>query len=327
MARKPRIQMHLPNLYVGGIERWALSLLHGIPEFDWFLSTPADAPSHPSGLNEFAAFTLIGPGEDPPPVDALVTTWGVLDRGVVPTIAVAHSAFQKYREMMQTVRFDHAVAVAEAARACFLDPAAVDIIYNGVDIPRLKPSEPREAVRARLGLAQDAVVIGYVGRWGYQKNPLAAAIAAAQIPGAVALYIGPTPQDGPLLQEALRLAPCCFVAPEAVGRIGDLYAAMDVAMFASRTEGFGLALAEAWYAKVPVVATPVGVAAEHPDLVYGVPPEPTPLSLKLAVERALAGRGVDLQKARRTVVDRYSAARMVDDWRAYILARIDRARL
>jgi glycosyltransferase involved in cell wall biosynthesis len=275
-------------------------------------------------LNEFSGFALIDEDAADPPMDALITTWGISDRGVTPTIAVAHSAFQKYRELMQTVRFDHAVAVAEAARGCFLDRSAVDIIYNGVDIARLKPVEPRGAVRARLGLAPDGVVIGYVGRWGYQKNPLAAAIAAAQIPGASVLYIGPRPENGSMVREVLSLAPCCFVTPEEVGHIGDLFAAMDVCMFASRTEGFGLALAEAWYARVPVVATPVGIAAEHPDLVYGLPPEPTPLALKLAVERALKGRGVDLNKARRTVVDRYSADRMVKDWRAYILARLDR---
>lgn len=321
--RKPRIQMHLPNLYVGGIERWALTLFRGLPEFDWFISTPPGAVTHQSGLDDFKGYKIIQEGDDALSMDALITTWGISNRSVAPTIAVAHSAFQKYREMMRAAPSDFAVAVSEGARCCFPEGTHVDIIYNGVDVDRLQASVPRAATRARLGIPVGATVIGYVGRWGFQKNPLAAAIAAGRIPGAVALYIGPPSDDASLVAEARRQAPCFFVTPEEAVDIGDLYRAMDVCVFASRTEGFGLAIAEAWYCGVPVAATAVGIVAEHPDLVSLLTDDPNAEDLKFAVEKALSGSGgPDVRAARATVVERYSAARMVNDWRDYIQAHL-----
>ena len=319
---KPRIQLHLPNLYVGGIERWALTLLNGLPEFDWVISTPTNALSHRAGLDEFSRFTLVEEAQTAIPVDLLVTTWGISPGAVTPTVAVAHSAFEKYRAMMGAVRHDFAVAVSKEARSCFPDAGRVEVIYNGVDLERLKVGEPRAAVRERLGLATDALVVGYVGRWGFQKNPLAAALAASSHPGAVALYVGPTPDDPALVDQAQRLAPCRFVPPEQAENIGDLYAAMDVCVFASRSEGFGLAIAEAWYAGVPVAATEVGIVAEHPDLVALLPQEPGLHDLRVALDQALQPPQGRLSQARTLVADRYSDAVMVGQWRDYIRARL-----
>jgi glycosyltransferase involved in cell wall biosynthesis len=318
-----KIQLHLPNLYIGGIERWALTLLNGLPEFDWHISTPPGALSHQSGLEEFRKFNIIDECNSGIEFDALITTWGTSNQSVSPTIAVAHSAFEKYKVMMRSVRYDFAVAVSREAKSCFPGPAPVEIIYNGVDISRLKAVQPRHPTRARLGIQQDAVVIGYVGRWGFQKNPLAAAKAAGAIPGAVALYVGPAPDDPKLIEEANRLAKCCFVAPEDAQHIGDLYRAMDVCLFASRTEGFGLVIAEAWTCGVPVVATNVGIAAEHPDLVQMLPDEPSEMDLKIAVEGVLHGKSaVDLKKCAETVINSYSAERMIQNWRQYILSKV-----
>ena len=323
MPSKPLIQLHLPDLYVGGIERWALSLMNGLPEFEWVVTVAESAVAHETALAAFRRFRQADPRDPDLQPDALITTWGVEDRGVRPTIAVAHSAFQKYQELIRTIRYDYAVAVSAEARTCFPATNKVEIIPNGVDLTRLQPREPRAVVRARLGLPEEAVVVGYVGRWGRQKNPLAAARAAAITPGAVALYVGPPPDNVDWTTQAERLAPCRFVSPDEAEHIGDLYRAMDVAVFASLTEGFGLAIAEAWWCEVPVVATRVGVVADHPDLVALAPQERSDEALKAAVDEALSDVGRRrLASARSTVEQTYSAEAMVGRWRDYIVSKL-----
>ena len=323
MPPKPLIQLHLPDLYVGGIERWALGLMDGLPEFEWVITVAESAIAHKTALAAFSRFRRVDPRDPDLHPDALITTWGVEDRGVHPTIVVAHSAFQKYRELIRTIRYDHAVAVSAEARTCFPGTDKVEIIPNGVDLVRLRPHEPRAATRRRFGLPERGLVVGYVGRWGRQKNPLAAARAAAMMPGAVALYVGPTPDNAEWTAQAERLATCRFVSPDEADHIGDLYRAMDVAVFASLTEGFGLAIAEAWWCKVPVVATRVGVVADHPDLVAFTPQEPSDEALKAAVDEALSGVGARrLPRARSRVEQTYSAEAMVGRWRDYIASKL-----
>jgi glycosyltransferase involved in cell wall biosynthesis len=326
MSQKPSIQLHLPDLYIGGIERWALTLMNGLPDFEWLISTPAAARAHGAAQDEFRRFRIVDEGDASARPDALIATWGLADQPVRPTIAVAHSAFPKYREMMQAVRYDHAVAVSTMARACFPPETAVEIIHNGVDLQRLEPYETRAETRRRLGVPVGATVVGYVGRWGYQKNPLAAARAAGTIPGGLALYVGPTPDDPALLAEAQACAPCLFVTPDRASPIGDVYRAMDLCVFASRSEGFGLAIAEAWACGTPVAATRVGVVAEHPDLAILLPDEPDVAALRLAVETALAPGGeARVHAAKATVECAYSADVMIRRWRGYILDRLNDA--
>jgi glycosyltransferase involved in cell wall biosynthesis len=109
-----------------------------------------------------------------------------------------------------------------------------------------------------------------------------------------------------------------------VGRIGDIYAAMDVCVFASRSEGFGLAIAEAWYCRVPVVATRVGIVAEHPDLAVLLPDDPTADDLAGAVFQALSTvsqtKRIDL--ARQVIFEKYSASAMVNQWKSYLESKL-----
>jgi len=324
MSQKPQIQLHLPDLYIGGIERWALTLMNGLPEFEWLISTPAAARAHGAAEDEFRQFRIVDEGDASVRPDMLIATWGLAHQSVRPTVAVAHSAFPKYREMMQAVRYDNAVAVSILARACFPPETAVEIIYNGVDLQRLEPHETRAQTRRRLGVPEGATVVGYVGRWGYQKNPLAAARAAGTMPDGLALYVGPTPDDPALLAEAQAYAPCLFVTPDQAPHIGDVYRAMDLCVFASRTEGFGLAIAEAWACGTPVAATRVGVVAEHPELAILLPAEPDLAALRLAAEKALAPGGeARAQAAKATVEAAYSAEVMIRRWRGYILDRLN----
>ena len=160
-------------------------------------------------------------------------------------------------------RFDAVVAVSRP----LLD------VLSGLGIPRDRlvfiqnglsgahaPVDRREA-RTRLGLPQDARVVGWVGRFSEEKNAVLAIEALARTTDrAVRLcMIG----AGPTLEHCRALAHdrglservrFCGAVPDA----GPLVSAFDVLMLSSRTEGTPMVVLEAAAAGVAVVSTSVG---------------------------------------------------------------------
>jgi glycosyltransferase involved in cell wall biosynthesis len=263
------------------------------------------------------------------PDDALVIASCPLDGpDVAPerVVAVAHGVNPAYRAFLAAGGYASGVAVSAAARAAFPPGVPVETIYNGVELARLIPTRPREQVRRELGIRDNATVVGFVGRWMPGKNPLAAAQAASTVPGGVALYVGPHEQDPALVAAASALADCRFILPENAEDIGDLYAVMDACVVASRTEGFGLTMAEAWCCGVPVVATRVGVALEHPELIAPLPFDPGPTDLRTALDLALSpARAPILAEARKLVLARFRVEQMVQGWRTFLAGRLGAA--
>ncbi len=59
----------------------------------------------------------------------------------------------------------------EAGEWLFGKRVPVDLMYNAIDLDRFAFSKSvRDAERARLGIAEDAFVVGHIGRFSYQKN-------------------------------------------------------------------------------------------------------------------------------------------------------------
>lgn len=126
--------------------------------------------------------------------------------------------------------------------------------------PHGEPLDRAEA-RARLGLPQDAPVVGWVGRMGREKAPdvLLEAAALVRDPDAVFSMIG----DGPERESCEAMARESGIADRVVFHgatrdAGMLLGAYDVFALSSWTEGTPMALLEAISAGVPVVATSVG---------------------------------------------------------------------
>lgn len=133
------------------------------------------------------------------------------------------------------------------------------LVANGIAAPDL-PS--RQEVRADLGLAGDAAVVGFVGRLVEQKNPLLLVHAFArvrrQLPKARLVLVG----DGPLLPR-VQAAAASLGVTESVMVLGHqdgqrTMPAFDVLALPSRYEGMPYVLIEALAAGLPIVATPVG---------------------------------------------------------------------
>jgi glycosyltransferase involved in cell wall biosynthesis len=139
--------------------------------------------------------------------------------------------------------------------------ARTRVIYNGIDFARLT-AQPGTDLRARLGIAPDAVAIGAVGSLIRRKGHDVLLRAMAQLAGTPAPHLL-VASDGPEREALMRLSHELGISNRThfLGYhdpITDLYATCDIMALASRADAFGLVLAEAGFSHLPVVATSVG---------------------------------------------------------------------
>ncbi|MFK5587383.1 glycosyltransferase [Lactobacillus delbrueckii] len=136
----------------------------------------------------------------------------------------------------------------------------LSIITNGVDIDYIQ-SAPKLS-RKELGIPENAVVIGQIGRLSPQKAPdifvKMATLVKKEIPHAFFVMVG----DGELRDKIWKLIKSkhledSFLITGWVENPTIYLKNMDVATLLSRWEGFGLAIAEYMCAGVPLVATNV----------------------------------------------------------------------
>jgi D-inositol-3-phosphate glycosyltransferase len=155
------------------------------------------------------------------------------------------------------------------------DPWRVETVSPGVDLSVFCPSPvPAAALRRRLGLPADAVVLAFAGRIQPLKGPDIVLRAAASLlrsapwlAGRLVVVIvgGPSGSEvgapGRLtgLAEGLGIADCVRLEPPCPQReLADWYRAADIVLVPSHSESFGLVALEAQACGTPVVAAAVG---------------------------------------------------------------------
>lgn len=163
---------------------------------------------------------------------------------------------------------DHVVAISNAtadAMATYdkFPKHRIKVIYNGVDLSKLKPSLDLESKRHELGLSKNSKIIGTACRLNEIKNiPMmfkAFKLVNDDIPDTVLLIAG----DGPNKSELMQFA-CEIGINDKVKFIGlrydlpEIYCLLDVFVLSSFTEGISVTLLEAMGSTVPAVVTNVG---------------------------------------------------------------------
>jgi len=159
-------------------------------------------------------------------------------------------------EDVDTARRDHICA-----------PDKIEVLGNGIDLTRFDRARAdearRTALRADLGIASDAPVIGFVGRLVEEKGVLdlfeAMRLLRASHPRARLLLIGmidDAKQDAirPATAERHGVADMCIFTGHRRD-LPELYSLMDVSVLPSHREGFPRTPMEASAMGVPVVAT------------------------------------------------------------------------
>ncbi len=238
----------------------------------------------------------------------------------VPHVHTEHSvelydAPRRHRLGWLMPRVSTVVSVSPAVAAWRLEQFghAGEVVANGVPIP-VRSDAARAAARARLGVSEDAFVVGCVARLALEKDHRTLIAAARAVPEAVFVLVG----DGPERQALERLA--ADAGPTAnvrfTGEVNDvdaLYPGFDLVTLSSTREGLPMALLEGMAHGLPVVATAVGgVPALLADGAGLTTPPGDPGALAAAIQSMVdpARRAPFAEAARRTVEARYSVEQM-----------------
>ncbi len=140
----------------------------------------------------------------------------------------------------------------------------IKVILNGVDTEKFSfSSEKRIKKRQELGIAEDRLVIGTVGRLEPVKNQGMLIQAMPELlkkfPNAIAIIVG----DGTLKAELTNMTRELGLSehilfPGVRSDVAEILSAMDLFVLPSLTEGICNAILEAMSGEIPVVATDVG---------------------------------------------------------------------
>lgn len=198
----------------------------------------------------------------------------ILDAGVarrlgIPTVTTVHGASRmgglttiyEWLEERSYRRFEAVIAVSR--------PVAEDVIDSGVDEQKVHlvrnawaataPFLARAEARRALGLRQEGILIGWIGRMIPAKGPdvFVQAMRAVEDLPVGGVMIG----DGPLRPSLEAVDPKIrFLG--SLDHAAPYFKALDCFVLSSRTEGTPIVLLEAMAAEVPIIATSVGGVAD-----------------------------------------------------------------
>ena len=179
-------------------------------------------------------------------------------------------AFQLLDRLVARYSTDLVVSVSEDLRRQLIrqvSAAKVVTVYNGIDEQKVSSSLTVAEAKRRLGISPEYWVVGTVGRLDPVKRLDIFLAAAREIansePNAKFVIAG----EGGEEQTLRRLARDLHVDDQVLflghrDDVFDVLRAMDVLVFCSDHEGLPMALLEALYLGVTIVARPVGGIAE-----------------------------------------------------------------
>ena len=244
------------------------------------------------------------------------------------TVFVAHGNAPPYRALLERCApiVDHVVAVSHGVRDQICTDFPCTVIPNGVDVAHIAPSRSRAEVRQSLGFGPEDFVLGYVGRFSWEKRPRTIIEAVALLPPRFkALLVGWGDERQQLLELANQRIPGRYAIVEGDRNIGDYYQGLDAACLPSEWEGFGLVVIEAMFAERVVIARPVGCIPDAvTDRINGLVVSGDPASFAAAASLVEAhpewASGVARQGRR--YADRYGHARQMSARYEELLTRL-----
>jgi glycosyltransferase involved in cell wall biosynthesis len=201
-----------------------------------------------------------------------------------------------------------------------MPPSRVAVIPNGIEIKRYDPEAASSGVwRARLGVPENAPLIGAIGRLDWQKGfpDLLKAFAMLDLSDARLVIAG----DGPDWEELVAMIGYLGLAgrvalPGFVEDVPGLLADLDLFVLSSHREGHPMVLLEAMAMALPVVAT--DIAGVGDTIAEGVDGRLVPVGDVVALAEAITAAVADPEasarmgrNARKKIEQEYTVERMV----------------
>lgn len=208
----------------------------------------------------------------------------------IPAVISIHNTYDKHKLHRQIANWylgHHTAAIVagsedikrDVVRYDHVSPSLIKVIPNSVDLSRSVSTLSKLEARVRLGLAENDLVLGTVGRLEEQKGHryLIEALALLRQRGMAArlLLVGEGRERPALEAQIANLGLEQQVMMLGTRNdLGDLFRAMDVFVMPSLWEGLSLAMLSAMAAGLPVVATSVGGVSQvfcNDEFGYAVP--------------------------------------------------------
>jgi glycosyltransferase involved in cell wall biosynthesis len=190
------------------------------------------------------------------------------------------------------------IANSESVRRLLISsgiPAtSIEVISPGIDLPAEPPSaDLRARARAKWGFGPDHFVVGHAGAFTREKGQdialEAALLLAPRLPSLRTLLVGDGPErSNPRMQDLAKRTAGIAVLPGFLDDLSEFYAALDLFIMPSRSEGWGLTALEAMANGLAVIATNVGglpELVEHGKTGWLIPPD-SATALANAIEAA-----------------------------------------
>lgn len=150
-----------------------------------------------------------------------------------------------------------------------VDPGKFVVIKNGVDIERFRRNPSlRDVFRREIGVPEDVPLIGFIGRFSWQKRPDLFLDVARQLTEGACLPFFYMIGNGDLLEKSKRHAVRLGIADRVrfVTSRDDIHIVLnstDLLLMTSSYEGAPLTILEALASGVPVVSSDVGAIREY----------------------------------------------------------------
>jgi glycosyltransferase involved in cell wall biosynthesis len=190
----------------------------------------------------------------------------------------------------------NSAAVRRGLISSGIPAAMIEVIPPGIEIPAgLPDASLRARARARWGFANDDFVIGHAGAFTEEKAQdvalEAALLLAPKFPQVRMLLAGDGPErSNPRMIELVRRTAAIAVLPGCLEDLSEFYAALDLFIMPSRSEGWGLTPLRAMANGLAVIASDVDglrELVEDGQTGWLVPPD-SPTALARAIETAMA---------------------------------------
>lgn len=180
---------------------------------------------------------------------------------ITPFERIFYGLIERILGLMTTTVIVSSEVEGSEARRLGISSRRIRLIHHGVSLAS-ESSDTREAIRTHLGLTDEMIVVGFVGRFVPQKDPKlllrAFSKATQELQDARLIMVG----DGPLSTELKEMAIELGIEQKVLwpgfldGRT--TMRGFDILALPSAYESFGYVLFEAMAEGLPIVATNVG---------------------------------------------------------------------
>lgn len=167
----------------------------------------------------------------------------------------------------------------------------IRVIPNAVDTTRFHPRD-KVAMREKLGLPKDRLIVAYAGNFIERKGPLRVLEAISAMPAVGGVFLGEGP-DEPRGEQVL------FAGRVANDAVPEYFSAADLYVLPTRAEGSPNSIIEAMACGLPVISSDIPALVETvpPDGAKLVGPDDVP-ALRAAIEEVLGDDGLRARMGR-----------------------------